>query len=166
MGIWLSGTVFVAIVATQNFYLIDHLLAESPNTTFRDAASTIQQPSLRELLRYLSSELNRLYFQYWNLAQVPVGLAALWCVSKLPGARRATWGIVAMLLLTLFLMAAITPYIVSIGRSLDFVPRDPSPPGMQRFGLLHAVYSSLTLIHLILGIVVTIWIQRLPENSG
>ena len=44
------------------------------------------QPAARELLRYLSSELNRLYFQMWNVAQIVLGVAALWLAS--PERRR------------------------------------------------------------------------------
>jgi hypothetical protein len=163
MGIWLSGTVFITIVATQNFYTIDRLLAVSSNIIFRDAATALQNPTARELMRYLSSELNRLYFQYWNLLQLAVGIVALRLVSKLPQSTRAVWGIVAMLGVVLFLMLAVTPSIVSVGRSLDFVPRDPAPPGLRKFGLLHATYSAFTVVNLILGVLVTIWIQRTGE---
>ena len=45
--------------------------------------------------------------------------------------------------------------IVSLGRSLDFVPREPSPPGMQRFWVLHAAYTSLETIKLLVGVLVT-----------
>jgi hypothetical protein len=163
MAAWVAGTVFISVVATQNFYTIDRLLTGSPNGIFRDAVTTMQQPTAREFLRYLSSELNRLYFQYWNLAQLAVGLVALMLVSKLPDRKRAMWGIVAMLGVVLFLMVGITPYIVSVGRSLDFVPRDPLPHSLRTFGLLHATYSVFTIINLILGIVVTLWIQRAEE---
>jgi hypothetical protein len=65
-----------------------------------------------------------------------------------------------MLLLVLFLMLFVTPPILRIGRSLDFVPRDPSPPQMRTFGLLHAAYTVLTLVNIVLGILVTRWIQK------
>ena len=34
MGAWLMGTVCTAVVATQNFYTIDRLLAAEPNPAF------------------------------------------------------------------------------------------------------------------------------------
>jgi hypothetical protein len=52
----------------------------------------------------------------------------------------------------------LTPQIVSLGRSLDFVPRDPAPPGMQRFWILHAAYMSLEMLKLLVGLVVTWWV--------
>jgi hypothetical protein len=35
LAIWITGTIFVAIIATQNFYEVDRLLAESPNMAFQ-----------------------------------------------------------------------------------------------------------------------------------
>jgi hypothetical protein len=160
MAIWLSGSVFISVVATQNFYTIDRLIDKSPNDVFRVVVETMENPQARDLLRYLSSELNRLYFQYWNLAQLPVGIIALRLVSSIPKSRLATWGIVAMLCVVLFLMVFITPPILSIGRGLDFVPRIPPPPELRTFGLLHAAYSALTVVNVVLGVLVTLWLQK------
>jgi len=164
MGAWLMGTVFTAIVATQNFYTIDRLLAAQPNTAFTAAVDKLGHQEARELLRYLSSELNRLYFQYWNIAQLAIGILALWLTGKLPGPSKAKWGIVAMLGIVLFLTVSITPQILSVGRSLDFVPRDPPPAALHTFGLLHAAYTVLDGIELIVGILVTVWLQK-PEKT-
>jgi len=160
MAIWLSGSVFIAVVATQNFYTIDRLIDQSPDDVFRVVVETMENPTARDLLRYLSSELNRLYFQYWNLAQLPVGIIALRLVSSIPKSRLATLGIVAMLIVVLFLMVFITPPILSIGRTLDFVPRNPPPPELRTFGLLQATYSALTVVNVVLGVLVTLWIQK------
>jgi hypothetical protein len=160
MAIWLFGNLFMMVVATQNFYTIDRLIASSPSETFTSTAAAMQNPSAREMLRYLSSELNRLYFQYWNLAQLPLGIIALSLVSGIPGSKPATWEIVSMLLVVLFLMAFITPPLLRIGRSLDFVPRDPVPPQMRTFGLLHTAYTVFSVINLVLGFLVTLWLQK------
>jgi hypothetical protein len=164
LAIWLTGTVISAVVATENFYTIDRLLASSPNAAFHDAVDKLGAPAARDLLWYLSSELNRLYFQYWNLAQLAIGILALWLVVPLPVDRRAVWGIVAMLAIVLFLTAVLTPPIVSIGRELDFVPREPPPAELRKFGLLHTAFTVATLINLILGVLATFWIQRAPEQ--
>lgn len=154
------GTVFMAVVATQNFYTIDRLLEAKVNPSFNDDVEKLGYDEARFFMRYLSSELNRLYFQYWNLAQLAIGLVALRLVTKLPNADRPKWAIVAMLGTVLFLTSVITPYIVSVGRSLDFVLRDPPPPGLRTFGLLHATYTVLDLVILILGVLVTLWLQK------
>jgi len=160
MGAWLAGTVCTSVVATENFYTIDRLLAGSPNAAFATAVQRLGPPQARDLLRYLSSELNRLYFQLWNVAQIAIGAAALWLIGRDRALTRARWGVVAMVSSVVLMLVWLTPAIVSLGRSLDFVPRDPSPPGMQRFWVLHAAYTSLEMIKLVAGIVVTMWITR------
>jgi len=165
MGAWIAGTVCMSVVATENFYTIDRLLAGSPNGAFSQAVQQLGQPLARELLRYLSSELNRLYFQIWNVAQFAIGALVLWLLAgsreQDPArGRRVTRGVLAMLAIVVLMLGWLTPAIVSQGRSLDFVPRDPAPPGMQRFWVLHAAYTSLEMLKLVIGIVVTWWIAR------
>ena len=41
LGMWLAGTILVSVVAAQNFYTIDRLLAESPNATFMSLVERI-----------------------------------------------------------------------------------------------------------------------------
>ena len=80
----------------------------------------------RNLLRYLASELNRLFFQLWNLAQLGIGGAALWLLWGVPDASRLRVMVVGMLAVVVFLTVWVTPEILAVGRSLDFVPRDPA----------------------------------------
>jgi hypothetical protein len=155
MGAWLAGTVCTSIVATENFYTIDRLLAGSHNAAFATAVERLGAPLARDLMRYLSSELNRLYFQLWNGAQLAIGAAVLWLIGRDRAVANARWGVVAMLATVVLMLAWLTPAIVSLGRSLDFVPRDPPPPGMQRFWILHAAYTSLEMAKLLAGVWVT-----------
>ena len=78
-----------------------------------------------------------------------------------------------MLAIVVLMLVYLTPAIVSLGRELDFVPRDPAPPGMSRFWVLHAAYTSLEMIKLLVGILVAFWIARsssrqeeTAENAG
>ena len=160
MGCWLTGTIAMAVVATQNFYTIDRLLEAQPNSAFNKDVEKLGAEESRQLLRYLSSELNRLYFQYWNFAELAIGIAVLWLVVKLPESDKVKWYIVAMLGIVLFLTWVITPQVVSVGRAIDFVPRDPPPPGLRTFGLLHAAFTLLDLVMLILGIIVVRWLWK------
>jgi hypothetical protein len=154
LGCWLTGTIAMAIVATQNFYTIDRLLQAQPNPQFNKDVQQLGAEESRQLLRYLSSELNRLYFQYWNFAEVAIGIAVLWLVVMLPEADKVKWYVLGMLSIVLFLTWVITPQVVSVGRALDFVPRNPPPPDLRTFGLLHAAFTVLDLTMLILGIIV------------
>jgi hypothetical protein len=156
MAVWLTGTVAMAIVATENFFRIDPLLDAQPNPVFASDIEKLGRDAIHDVMYYYSSELNRLYFQFWNLAQLAIGILTLWLIARIPGAERAKWEVVAMLGIVLFLTVLITPRIVSVGRSLDFVPRTPPPEGLRTFGLLHAAYTVFDGIELILGILVTL----------
>ena len=151
LGLWVMGTVCISVAATQNFYTIDRLLADGGHPAFADGVDRLGAPAARDLLRYLSSELNRLFFRYWNLAQIPLGGVTLWLVLGLSTDRRLAWLAGAMLAIALLLTTVVTPPIVAVGRSLDFVPRDPPPPNLAAFGLLHAAYTSLEMLKAALG---------------
>jgi hypothetical protein len=159
MGAWLCGTLITSVVATENFYTVDRLLTESTNPVFSSEVERFGRPQARELLRYLSSELNRLYFKLWNVAQLALGLTVLWLVWRNPAAVPARWGVAGMLGV-IVLMLWLTPAITSTGRSLDFMPRDPPPPALSRFWILHAAYTFLSMCTLVAGVIVTVWIQR------
>ena len=163
LGLWVMGTVCISVAATQNFYTIDRLLAAGGHPSFADGVDQLGAPAARDLLRYLSSELNRLFFQYWNLFQIPLGGVTLWLVLGLPGDRRLRWLVGAMLAITLALTIVITPPIISIGRSLDFVPRDTPPPSLATFGILHAAYTSLEMLKAALG-AYAVW--RICRRTG
>jgi hypothetical protein len=174
MGAWLAGTICVSLIATENFYTIDRLLAEPSNPHFAATVARFGQPETRDVLRYLSSELNRLYFQLWNWAQVVLGALVLWLVSsRTPSANgnakqrsRAQVGVAAMLAIVVLMIIYLTPTIVSLGRSLDFVPRNPPPAGIERFWMLHASYTMLEMIKLIIGCAVTYWIQSISKHPA
>jgi len=162
VGAWIAGSICTSVVAAENFYTIDRLLAASPNAAFANTVQQLGRPQARDLLRYLSSELNRLYFQIWNVAQIGLGALTLWLIatSEPRGgrSRRAVRTVIAMLAIVVVMLAYLTPQIVSLGRSLDFVPRDPPPPAMQRFWILHAAYTSLEMLKLAAGLLVAFWI--------
>ena len=163
VGAWIAGSICSSVVAAENSYTIDRLLASSPNAAFAHAVQQLGQPQARDLLRYLSSELNRLYFQMWNVAQIALGALVLWLIRRdgsLGSARRV---VVTMLGVVVLMLAYLTPSIVLLGRGLDFVPRNPAPPGMQRFWILHAAYTSLEMLKLAAGFLVAFWIARAEE---
>jgi hypothetical protein len=160
MGAWLFGTLVTFVVATENFRTVDRLLAESANPSFSAVVEQIGRSPARDLLRYLSSELNRLYFQLWNMTQLAIGVVVLWLVGRDPAAAKARWGVIAMTGVVALMLLWLTPTITSVGRSLDFVPRDPPPPALRRFWILHGAFTALAVCNLLLGAIVTIWIQR------
>ena len=149
----------MALVATENFYTIDRLLDGSPNETFTATVADLGRAQARDFMRYLSSELNRLFFQLWNFAQLGMATLAFWLVYSIEP-RRIRRGVMTMLILVVILTVGLTPGILSIGRALDFVPRNPPPPELATFGLLHAVYTVLDFTKLALAGVVAFWLHR------
>jgi len=160
MGAWMTGTICMSVVATENFYTVDRLLAANANPALGSIVDRLGRAETRDLLRYLSSELNRLYFQWWNIAQLAIAPLVLWLIAGSREQRAATSlaaarGVALMFLIVVVMLTWLTPQIVTLGRSLDFVARDPAPPGMPRFWVLHAAYTSLEMLKLLVGVLVT-----------
>lgn len=160
MGAWLAGNLMVAVVAAENFYTVDRLLAESTNRAFASQVARLGQSEARDLLRYLSSELNRRYFQLWNVTQVAIGVLVLWLIAPRPAAARARWGVLGMVGLVALTIVWLTPEIIAVGRGLDFVPRNPPPPTLRQFWILHGAYTFVEGCKLVLGVIVAVWIGR------
>ena len=160
LGLWVMGTLWVSVVAAQNFFTIDRLLAGPSHAEFTAFVDTAGRETARSVLRYLSSELNRLFFTWWNVAQLGIGAATLWLVWPLADAGRLKLALAAMLLVVAVLAIGLTPPIVAVGRSLDFVPRDPLPPALATFGRLHAAYTVLELLKCAAAILVAAWLVR------
>ena len=166
LGVWVMGTVCVSVVAMQDFYTVDRLLAASSNETFAGMVEDVGYEDSRKFLRYLASELNRLFFQLWNLAQFAIGGAALWLLWGVPHASSLRGVVVGMLAVVAFLTVWVTPEILAVGRSLDFVPRDPAPPAaLSRFGMLHATYTILELLKCAVGVGVAVGVGRLGQRD-
>ena len=167
LGIWVMGTVCVSIVAMQNFYTIDRLLDGPSHPAFAAFVENAGREDARNVLRYLSSELNRLFFQLWNVAQIGIGGVVLWLVWGIPApaGARLRWTLVAMLAVVIILTIGVTPQILAIGRSIDFVPRDPPPPAVGTFGVLHAAYTLLELVKCGAAALAALWLVRLGRGE-
>jgi hypothetical protein len=163
LGAWIAGSICMSVVATENFYTIDRLLAAPANPAFAAAVDRLGGVEAREFLRYLSSELNRLYFQLWNGAQLVIGAFVLWAIAG--STKSVRRGVVVMLAIVVLMLVYLTPSIVTLGRSLDFVPRDPAPPGMSRFWILHAAYTSLEMIKLVIAIIVAVALTKSRDDA-
>ena len=167
LGGWLVGTVVVGAVAAENFFMIDRLLdsTESPRQFLNDAAQ-LPPGEARVMMRHLASELNRFYFQAWEWIELVLGGTLLVLATRKLKSRKLTIGFAVMLGITLLMRFYLTPGLVEVGRLLDFAPRTPPPPGLAYFGFLHATYSTLDLVKLLIGIWVAVVLVRLPAASG
>lgn len=172
LGAWMLGTVLLGAVASENFFMIDRLIDSSGDSSsrshpsFQRDAAQLPPGEARIMLRYVSSELNRFYFNVWGWFEL--GLASLAVLLAVRGSlpRRFMIGFGVMLALVAVMTIYITPRITEVGRSLDFVPRNPAPPSLAEFGVLHAAYSFMDLAKLGIGIWLGALLMRGEKRSS
>ena len=161
LGAWLAATLLIWFVAADSFSTVDRVL-QSSDSRFIESTRTISRDQTRSVLRYLASEINRNCFRAYGWSQVVLGaLLLLLLLRQTP--RDATALVIAgaLLGLVLALSLIVTPEIVRLGRSLDFVPRDPAPPGMARFRTLHAMFTALDGVKFMAGLALLVrWVAK------
>src|SRR5205085_10917712 len=112
LGAWIAGSLFMILVATQNFRSVDRLLAAPAGAAVQ--VEKIGREEARTFLRYQVSEQNRWYFETWEKIQLALGLALLAVTFRQDRASMALAAIMFALLLAQRFW--ITPEIVRIGR--------------------------------------------------
>ncbi len=153
LGIWVGWTLFMWFLAGRSFRTADRVLTHS-NPQVAEAAKPLAPERERELVRHVASEINRTIFRAYGWGQVVLGALLFFLFyrqSPRDNFNLATAGV--MLALVFVLTLIITPLITSLGRSFDFVPREPAPPGMQRFWMLHGAFTGLDGFKLLAGLV-------------
>ncbi len=170
IGAWLAGSLFMAMVATQNFRSVDRLLAK-PSPAASRSIQALGQNGARALLRYHVSEQNRWYFENWEFMQLAIGLLLL--MVLLFGSKETTFSLLVAAVMILIVVAErfiLTPEIISLGRSIDFLPPDAPSLLRQRFWQFHSAYSSLELVKWALAALLAVRLfrrrQRLAQGLG
>jgi hypothetical protein len=149
---WLTGTLVMWFVATENFRTVDRVLATA-NAEFARSTGPLAAGETRIILRYLASELNRFYFRTWNWVQLVLGVVVLGLLWAERGSDRLTRQLtLGMIILIGVMIGYFTPTIVSLGRGLDFAARQPPPPGLGRFWRLHTIYMALDAVKVGVGV--------------
>ena len=154
LGMWITGSLFMTAVATQNFRNVDRLLAAPPDP----AGKMIQElghDSARQLLRYHSSELNRLYFVWWEAAQLVVGITLLITLARAKCGKVCIVGAAVMLAITASMHWLLTPQVVGLGRVIDFLPQGVESPERSQFWKLHGIYSALEVAKIALLLIIS-----------
>lgn len=140
------------LVATSSFRAVDRVLND-PNPEFSKAVQPLGPGATRAVLRHLASEINRTLFGVYGWAQILLGVVLLLLLWSQTPRDITAFAVCSMLLgLAAVLTFFIQPQIVSIGRTLDFVPRQPTPPMMRRFWILHGAFTALDGIKLVAGL--------------
>ena len=165
LGGWIAGTLFMWAVATQNFRLVDRILAGPPEA-FAARARPLAPGDTRLLMRYQASEVNRLFFERWGWAQVGLGALLGWLVFFGPADRWLRLSAAVMLLIALALQFGVVPETVRLGRILDFAPRDPAPSEAARFWRLHGFDTALDGTRLLINLFAAFRVLRGGAGQG
>ncbi len=170
LGAWLAGTIVVGWAATVNFMTIDRLLTSGTSSRsqeiFRETVGRLEPDEGRALLRFVASEVNRDLFLFWGWAAAALGCILLACAYFPLKEKKLIYGFGAMLLCSVVMSLYLTPEMMSLGRSLDFISREPPPPGLAHFGRLHAAYLILNLLQVMIGIWMGIVLARPPQPGS
>jgi len=166
LGAWLCGSFFMTWVATQNFRMVDEVLATPSPGAAADIAFLGKEPA-RMFLRHLVSEQNRHFFQTWELAQLALGTLLLICLFFGVDGRPS------LMILTILMMCCVslmhwwlTPEIVRIGRQIDFIPASTASALRDRFWSFHTAYSTTEVLKLMLGFALLVGLLRRSRRRG
>jgi hypothetical protein len=152
LGAWITSTLCMWFAATRSFSTVESVLKRA-QPQFTEITKPLGEASTRVVLRYLASEINRTLFWGYGALQVALGATLFLLVWRQVPRRALDLGVViTMLALALVLTVVITPLLVSIGRGIDFVPRNPPPAIMPRFWALHGAFTGLDGVKLLAGI--------------
>jgi hypothetical protein len=161
LSAWLTLTPFMWLAATQSFATVNRIL-RTANPQFVEATKGMAEGQVRVVLRHVASEINRAYFWGYGLAQAVFGVVLLLLLWRETPRDSLGFGVVcAMMGMVMILTLAITPTVVSLGQSIDFVPRNPPPPVVPRFWAWHGAFTGLDGVKFLAGLGLLIrWILR------
>jgi uncharacterized membrane protein YciS (DUF1049 family) len=161
LSAWLILTPGMWFAASKSFSTVDRVL-RAANPQFSEATKGLAEGQARVVLRHLASEINRSFFWGYGLAQIVLGGVLLLLLWRAPPRDALGFGVVCFMLgLVLILTLVLTPMIISIGRSIDFVPRNPPPPVMPRFWALHGAFTGLDGVKFLAGLGLLVrWVLR------
>ncbi len=161
LAAWTMMNLCMWFAATGSFGTVRRLL-EGPSPQLAETARALTPTQTRYVLRHTASEINRTYFRAYGWAQIALGVLLLALVaSQTPRDKTALVVVGAMVLIVIPLTFYVTPEIIELGRRIDFVPRDPAPPEMSRFGMLHGAFTVLDGMKLVAGLGLLVrWIWK------
>jgi tetrahydromethanopterin S-methyltransferase subunit E len=161
LGAWIASTLCMWFGATRSFATVESVLKKSP-PQFVEITKPLGEVSTRVVLRYMASEINRTLFWGYGALQIALGTVLFLLLWRETPRNSLDVGMVTgMLVISVILTLIITPLIISLGRSIDFLPRTPPPPLMPRFWALHGTFTGLDGVKLLAGIGLLFrWISR------
>ena len=163
LGIWCGCSVFMWLVATQNFGVAKALQA-APASGFAQTTSGLDAEAIRLATRHQAGEVNRLFFDGWGMVQIPIALIAFGLAWSLKSGRTVLVMVGVMLVIVVAFQLYVVPETIRLGRAMDFVPRDPLPPEDAMFWRLHHTYTGLDMFKFLLGLCTAgMLLRKAPE---
>ena len=161
LSAWITSTLCMWFAATRSFATVESVRKRA-EPQFVETTKPLGEGPTRVVLRYMASEFNRTLFWGYGALQIGLGAILFLLLWRQTPRNAVDIGVVAtMLALSVILTLVITPWITSLGRSIDFLPRNPPPPVMPRFWALHGSFTGLDGVKLLAGISLLIrWIFR------
>jgi hypothetical protein len=147
---WLAGGFFMALVATQSFHSVDRILAQ-PHPVASVEMKALGTTAARLLLRYEASELNRWLFEAWEIVQLIGGAFVFFYLLFGTNEDKISLALVLLILITVLLQRfLLTPEIISVGRTLDFIAPDMPSAERSKFWVLHSGYTGVEIMKWVL----------------
>jgi hypothetical protein len=161
LGAWMMSTLCMWFAATKSFATVERVM-KGGQPQFLEITKPLGEASTRMVIRHMASEINRTLFRGYGVLQIGFGVLLFLIVLRQTPRHALDISLVAiMLTLSVILTLVITPMVTSVGRSIDFLPRNPPPPIMPRFWMLHGAFTSLDGVKLLAGIgLLSRWIFR------
>ena len=161
LGAWIMSTLCMWFAATRSFSTVERVLKRA-QPQFLETTKPLGEDLTRVVLRYMASEINRTLFWGYGALQIALGAILLLLLCwQTPRHRMEIGVVVGMLATAIILTLVVTPLLISIGRGIDFLPRNPPPAVMPRFWALHGAFTGLDGVKLLAGIALLIrWMFR------
>ena len=164
---WLLGGLFFLTIAMADLASGNFKVTKTENLRHAEKVfGGIADESERGLaLRYVASELNRFFFERYNVAHLVLTIALL-ALYVLDGRRdRLVSGLLLFFFgLSLVFLFYFTPTLRDWGRQIDFVPRNPKPPEVVAFYRLHTVNVVLEMLKLVGILVILFRVARIHSR--
>ena len=117
--------------------------------------------------RWEAGEQNRVLFEYWESAQLALGMALFFLL--LFGSTESQFSLALVLTMVCVVILerfVLTPMLIGLGRLIDFVPPKVYSPDRVKFGILHSGYAGLEIIKWLVGLGLAVKMMRRGRHSG
>jgi hypothetical protein len=150
IGAWLAASIFMDVVAIQNFRSVDRFLSD-PGPLAAADIHMLGKGEARILLRHQAGEANRFLFEKSEQIQIVLGIAFIGALLFAHMDAPRVPMILGLLMLAILAVDRfyLTPEITRLGRQLDYATAPNGDTAV--FWRLHGFYSGLELLKLALG---------------